>query len=69
MLYVLATSREECQRVERVMSWLVATSDESTVVEEFRREVDDGLVRAVVLTQQNATRVLRVVRVVQTLEE
>ena len=69
MLYVLAASREERQRVERVMSRLVATGDESTVIEELRSEVDDGLVRAVVLAQQDATRVLRVVRVVQTLEE
>lgn len=44
MLYVLAARREEGQRVEVVMSRLVAAGDETTVIEELRSEVNDGVV-------------------------
>ena len=69
VLDILTPCREERQRVEGLVSGLVATGNETTVVEELRREVNDSIVRAIVLTQQDATGMLRVVDIVQPLQE
>ena len=48
MLRILALSSIEAERVELVVSWLVAARDQLFVIEELRGQVDDRLVRSMV---------------------
>ena len=54
VLYVFSARCEERERVEDVVRRLVSAADQLFVVEELRREVDDGLVGAVVFAQHDA---------------
>lgn len=69
MLQVLASRREKRQRVIARMCWLVPTGNQFTVVEEIGCEVDDGLVRAVVLTQHDLTGTVVRVQLVQSVQQ
>lgn len=51
------------------MCWLVPTGNQFTVVEEIGGEVDDGLVRAVVLTQHDLTGTVVRVQLVQSVQQ
>lgn len=69
MLQVLASRREKSQRVIARMCWLVPTGNQFTVVEEIGGEVDDGLVRAVVLTQHDLTGTVVRVQLIQSVQQ